>query len=236
MALPEISQELRGDKRVRLKQKLQECTKMSQHEGYGQYGTDSPIVRRFVKYSEQVATLVQWIDIFEVIKAVDALYGAWQNNKVVMFCGNGGSGSSCSHIVNDLQKNIGLETGKPLKAICLNDATPLVSAWANDSAWSNVFAPQVATWNECGAVLVAVSGSGNSANVLNAVHVASESECVTTIGLSGFDGGVLAKTVDISIHVPTESMQQAEDVHMVILHMLFLGLMERIKSRIGGGD
>jgi len=194
-------------------------------------------LKQFIgEYALGVSNLLRNVKLLPVLEAIDALYGAWQNNKVVMFCGNGGSGSSCSHIVNDLQKNIGLQTGKPLKAICLSDAAPLVSAWANDSAWSNVFAPQVATWSECGAVLVAVSGSGNSANVLNAVQVASESECVTTIGLSGFDGGVLAKTVDISIHVPTESMQQAEDVHMVILHMLFLGLMERIKSRIGGGD
>jgi D-sedoheptulose 7-phosphate isomerase len=182
------------------------------------------------RYASDVCNILRKIHPGPVLEAVSALYAAWQRGKVVMFCGNGGSGASCSHIVNDLQKNIGLEVGKPLKAICLADGAPLVSAWANDSAWSNVFAPQVATWSECGAVLVAVSGSGNSANILNAVQVAVEYECVKTIGLTGFDGGLLAKVCDISIHVPTESMQQAEDAHMVILHMLYLGLLERIKA------
>jgi len=181
------------------------------------------------RYAISVSDLLRHLYLPSISAAVDALYQSWQRGKVVMFCGNGGSGSSCSHIVNDLQKNVGLETGKPLKAICLSDAAPLVSAWANDSAWSNVFAPQVETWGQCGSVLVAVSGSGNSANILNAVQTALQMECVKTIGLSGFDGGLLAKVADISIHVPTESMQQAEDAHMVILHMLFLGLVERIK-------
>lgn len=184
----------------------------------------------FIKrYASDVCNILRKIDPGPILEAVAVLYDAWHAGKVVMFCGNGGSGASCSHICNDLQKNVGLESGKPLKAICLNDADSLVSAWANDSAWDNVFAPQVASWAECGGVLVVLSGSGNSANILNAVKVASEMECVKTIGLTGFDGGLLAKVADISIHVPTDNMQQAEDVHMVILHMLFLVLCERIK-------
>lgn len=172
-----------------------------------------------------VSSLLKEMDLGASVQAVEALYAAWQNGKVVMFCGNGGSGASCSHIVNDFVKGCGL------KAICLNDSMPLVSAIANDVAWWMVFGSQAEMWCESGGVLVALSGSGNSENVCTAVGVASNKQ-TTTIGLTGFDGGRLAQVADISIHVPTESMQQAEDVHMVILHMLFLGL----KHRIGGGE
>lgn len=180
----------------------------------------------FVKrYASGVCNLLRKIDTGPILEAVDVLYSAWQNGKVVMFCGNGGSGASCSHIVNDFVKGCGL------KAICLNDSMPLVSSIANDVAWWMVFGSQADMWCESGSVLVALSGSGNSENVCTAVGVVSNKQS-TTIALTGFDGGRLAQVADISIHVPTESMQQAEDVHMVILHMLFLGL----KHRIGGGE
>lgn len=180
----------------------------------------------FVKrYASGVCNILRKIDPGPILEAVAALYDAWKAGKVVMFCGNGGSGASCSHIVNDFVKGCGL------KAICLNDSMPLVSAIANDEEWAFVFSDQVKYWAEDGGVLVAVSGSGNSDNILQAAGTAFCLNC-KTIGLSGFDGGLLKSRADISIHVPTESMQQAEDVHMVILHMLFLGL----KSRIGGGE
>lgn len=176
------------------------------------------------RYASDVCNILRKIDPGPVLEAVAVLYDALIAGKVVMFCGNGGSGASCSHIVNDFVKGCGL------KAICLNDSMPLVSAIANDLQWECVFAMQVQQWAEEGCVLVALSGSGNSDNVRMAVNAAKSAGC-KTIGLTGFDGGALKQEIDISIHVPTNSMQQAEDVHMVILHMLYLGL----KSRIGGG-
>jgi D-sedoheptulose 7-phosphate isomerase len=178
------------------------------------------------RYTSYVATLLRRIEPGPILAAVSALYAAWKGGKPVLFCGNGGSGASCSHIVNDFARGCGL------KAICLSDAVPLVSAWANDDSWSNVFAPQVAMWGEEGGVLVAVSGSGNSANVLRAVAEACAHK-VTVVSLTGFDGGTLREVSDIGIHVPTDSMQQAEDVHMVILHMLYLGLKRRIEAGEG---
>lgn len=156
-------------------------------------------------------------------EASDVLYAAWKGGHTVLFCGNGGSGASCSHIVNDLQKNAGL------KALCLSDCTPVLTAWANDVAWGHVFERQVMLWREPGGVLVAVSGSGNSDNVLWSVN-AAKVEGMKTIGLTGFDGGRLKEIVDISLHVPTDSMQQAEDCHMIILHLLFLMLGRRITA------
>ncbi len=175
-----------------------------------------------------VANLLRKIDMPAITRAIDALYAAWQDGKMVMFCGNGGSGASCSHIVNDFVKGCGLQ------AICLNDSMPLVSAIANDESWDAVFSAQVATFAYRGDVVIGLSGSGNSKNVVNAL-CRGGLNYATTIALTGFDGGALAKEAHVNIHVPTDSMQQAEDVHMVILHMLYLGLVERIKSRAGDG-
>lgn len=185
--------------------------------------SDDPELDFFRRYTSDVATLLRRIDPGPVLAGISALHAAWQAGKVVLFCGNGGSGASCSHIVNDFQKGCGL------KALCLNDSVPLVSAWANDVSWSNVFAPQVAVWGESGGVLVAVSGSGNSENVLRAAREACSCAMVV-VTLTGFDGGALAGSDVISLHVPTDSMQQAEDVHMVLLHLLYLGLKRRIEA------
>lgn len=184
--------------------------------------TQDPEADFIRRYTSDVACLLRQIDPGPIIAAVSVLYGAWQTGKVVLFCGNGGSGASCSHIVNDFQKNAGL------KSICLSDCTPLLTAYANDTKWEQAFRWQVQTWKDAGA-LVAVSGSGNSSNVLGAL-VEARSQRMKTIALTGFDGGAVKDTADISIHVPTESMQQAEDVHMIVLHMLFVGLQRRIKS------
>jgi hypothetical protein len=96
---------------------------------------DSQEIGFLAKYRYAVHDALDSVSDERLSRATDALYDAWLKNKTALFCGNGGSGSSCSHIVNDFQKNIGLDSGKPLRAICLNDATALVSAWANDSDW-----------------------------------------------------------------------------------------------------
>jgi len=195
---------------------------------YDPYG----FIRRYIS---GIGRLVNKLDSVAIADAVHALYVAWEADSVVLFCANGGSGASCSHIVNDLQKNIAIDHGKPLMALCLNDSMPIVSAWANDESWQMVFAPQVATWGRSGGVLVGVSGSGRSTNVLNALAEANALG-MFTIGITGFDGGPISTIADVSIHVPIDNMQQVEDVHMIVLHLLFLLLQERIKSRIGGGD
>lgn len=195
----------------------------SLHKQYQAQEAELDFLRR---YTSDVASLLRVIDPGAVLAAISAFYAAWQAGKVVLFAGNGGSGASCSHIVNDFQKGCGL------RALCLNDSMPLVSAWANDEGWIHVFSRQVAVFGEDGGVLVAVSGSGKSGNVLQALR----GSCVkhmTVIGLTGFDGGWLKNDVHISLHVPTESMQQAEDVHMVLLHLLYLGLKRRIEAANG---
>jgi D-sedoheptulose 7-phosphate isomerase len=143
--------------------------------------------------------------------------------------GNGGSSSTASHIVNDLQKCIHLDSGKPLKAICLSDCTPLVMAWGNDTDYSNVFAPQVECWAEAGDLVVGISGSGNSMNVINAIEVANRLGA-STFGLAGYSGGKLAQVARDCLIVRSENMQQIEDLHMIVLHVAFSLLRDRVRK------
>lgn len=177
-------------------------------------------------YFTLLTDLMDRIDSSEVERIVDALVLAWQNGNKVLLMGNGGSSSSVSHIVADLQKNIQLETGRALKTLCLTDCTPLLVAWANDTAWANVFAPQVECWAGPGDVVIGVSGSGNSMNVINGIEAANTAGA-TTFGLAGYSGGKLKSAAQHCIVVESDNMQRIEDVHMALLHAIFLAVLER---------
>jgi len=180
-------------------------------------------------YLADLGQLLAKVEAPWIERLVDALAKAWKNGKRVLLMGNGGSSSSVSHIVADLQKNIQMATGTPLRALCLSDCTPLLMAWANDTTWSNVFAPQIACWIEPGDVVIGVSGSGNSMNVINGIQMARQNGA-TTFGMAGFDGGKLKDTADDCLVVDSNNMQRVEDVHMVTLHVVFTALQERAMS------
>jgi D-sedoheptulose 7-phosphate isomerase len=180
-------------------------------------------------YLNDLKRLLDEVDPAQVGRIADALLGAWRNGNRVLLMGNGGSSSSVSHIVNDMQKNIHLETGKPLRTLCLTDCTPLIMAWANDTSWDNIFAPQVECWAQHGDVVIGVSGSGNSMNVINGIQAANKAGALT-FGLAGYNGGKLASTANECVIIASQNMQRIEDAHMVLLHVLFATLMERAKA------
>jgi D-sedoheptulose 7-phosphate isomerase len=128
-----------------------------------------------------------------------------------------------------LQKCIHLDAGRPLKTLCLSDCTPLILAWANDTEYANIFAPQVECWAEPGDLVIGISGSGNSPNVLNAIEAANARGAVT-FGLCGFGGGKLANMAKESIVIQSDNMQQIEDLHMILLHVVFSMLRDRLTS------
>src|SRR2546423_10640101 len=108
-------------------------------------------------YLGGVKELVDSVSETEIGRLADLLEEAWRNDRRVLLMGNGGSSSTASHIVNDLQKCIDLEAGRPLKTLCLTDCTPLVMAWANDTEYANVFAPQVKCWAQQGDLVIGIS-------------------------------------------------------------------------------
>jgi D-sedoheptulose 7-phosphate isomerase len=176
-----------------------------------------------------VKRLLDEIPEEQVEKLATHLEDAWREGKRVLLMGNGGSSATVSHIVNDLQKCLDLECGKPLKTICLSDCTPLVMAWGNDTEFANVFAPQVAAWAEPDDLLIGVSGSGNSPNILRAIEKGNEIRA-RTFGLAGYQGGKLAQTAKECIVVPSDNMQQIEDIHMVLLHVVFSIVRDRNRA------
>jgi D-sedoheptulose 7-phosphate isomerase len=182
-------------------------------------------------YLSKLSVLLAAIDTAQVSHVVELLLECWRSDRRLVFCGNGGSGSTSTHMVCDFQKNIYLEGGKPFEVVALTDSPALLLAWGNDTDFTNVFAGQARTWLRKDDILVAISGSGNSQNVLEAVKVAKEVGA-TTVGLCGYGGGKLAEASDIALVADLRNMQLVEDVHMILCHILFSALRDRIKGTL----
>ena len=176
-------------------------------------------------YFQKVAAVLPAIPAEPVEQIIATLRQARANGQRIFVFGNGGSAANASHIVNDMIKST-IQPGRPrMKLICLSDNVPTLTAYANDVSYDIVYAEPLASLAEPGDVAIALSGSGNSPNVLRAMDVAQEMG-VTRIGLTGRDGGKLKDQCDICVIVPTDSMQVIEDAHLVILHAVFLALCE----------
>ncbi len=154
---------------------------------------------------------------------------AYDKDKQVFICGNGGSAATASHFVNDLGKGTVVKGKKRFRAIGLNDNIPLLTAWSNDLTFEDCFKEQLINLLREGDLVIAFSASGNSKNVLKAVEYA-KSKGATTIGFSGFKGGELGEIVHKSIVVRSDNMERIEDIHLILEHMIKSSLREIIKN------
>lgn len=170
-------------------------------------------------YLKDVAAVLDRMSVKDIERVVNVIADARRHGKKVFFFGNGGSAATASHFVCDMAKGTVRKDKPRIKAFCLTDNLPLLSAWANDTAYENVFAEQLENIIEAGDVAVAISGSGNSPNVLKGVAVA-RAKGATTVGLTAFEGGKLKAMVDVPLVVPVHSMEQAEDVHLILDHVI----------------
>lgn len=170
------------------------------------------------EYRTRLAAAVSAIDLGQVQRFVDALSEVRSAGRTVFTCGNGGSASTASHFATDLGK--GASYGQParFKVMALTDSISTITAYANDVEYAVVFAEPLINHAQPGDLLVAISGSGNSENVIRAVAAAKELG-VTTVGMTGFDGGRLGPMVDIHLNVPDDHMGRIEDAHMSLCHM-----------------
>ncbi len=176
-------------------------------------------------YFQQVAGTLTAIPAGPIEQIIAALQRARAEGRRIFTCGNGGSSANASHFVNDMVKSTILPGRPRLKLMCLSDNVSTLTAYANDVSYDVVFAEPLAALAEPGDVLIALSGSGNSPNVLAALDMAQEMG-ITRIGLTGRDGGKLKDKCDICVIVPHDSMQVIEDAHLVILHAVFLAMCE----------
>ena len=152
-------------------------------------------------------------------KVADIIRIARDEGNTVFTFGNGGSGSTAVHFASDLMKTATRPDLKRIRAISLNDNMPLTTAWANDSSYEHVFKEQLENLMKPGDVVIAISGSGNSKNVLLATEYARSNGGIT-IGLTGFDGGSLKSLASVLVVVPSNDMLRIEDTHLAICHLL----------------
>lgn len=189
-------------------------------------------------YNSYLTHLKETIDelpLDQAARAADILFGAYQAGRTVFLFGNGGSAALASHMATDLGKGTHqpgpawMDSVKRLKALSVTDNVPLLTAWGNDTAYDGVFASQMENFIEAGDVALAISGSGNSPNVLRALELARR-KGATTVGLGGFAGGKMKALLDCPVIVPSDNMQRIEDAHVILAHMIFLDLKRRIES------
>jgi D-sedoheptulose 7-phosphate isomerase len=164
-----------------------------------------------------------------VVRVIDLLHSARLSGKQIFIMGNGGSASTATHFVCDLSKNTRSAGWPPFKAIGLTDNMALFSAYANDEGYENVFSQQLANLLMPDDIVIAISASGNSKNILNGILYA-KSQNATTIGFTGFDGGSLCSLVDINIHINSSIIEHVEDIHLMLEHMIVKSLREQVNT------
>lgn len=175
--------------------------------------------KEIAKYISDEIEVLQALDINEINNVLNLLEQALESESMIYIFGNGGSSATASHYQNDFNKGVSEHTEKKFRFLCLNDNVATVMAIANDIGYDEVFRFQLRGKLRPGDVVIGISGSGNSKNVLNAVKYAKE--CGNTIvGITGFGGGKLRELADVSLHVPVNSMQITEDIHMMFDHLM----------------
>ncbi|MEN6457770.1 MAG: SIS domain-containing protein [Thermoguttaceae bacterium] len=170
-------------------------------------------------YLAKLQDTIAKIDPAEIAAVAAVLRKAYDAQKTIFVMGNGGSGATASHMLCDLNKGACARTERKFRIISLSDNMPIILAVGNDIGFESVFVEQLKSYTQPGDVVIGISGSGNSPNVLRAIEYAKQLGC-PTIGVCGFDGGRLKPLVDHSFHVRLNDMQIVEDLHMVLVHIL----------------
>jgi len=193
------------------------------------------------QYVQRLQGELERVDAREIQAWADLLYQAWQNERFVFIVGNGGSGTTASHMSEDLGKStlrpadLKDETKKRLKVLSLTDNTGWIMAVGNDLGYDQIFVQQLMNYGVKGDLLIAISGSGNSPNVLAAVDWANR-HGLKTFGLTGYDGGKLRRMAHSGMHVPLDDMGMVESIHLCLFHWALNDVFARInhEGRHGG--
>jgi D-sedoheptulose 7-phosphate isomerase len=185
-----------------------------------------------LEYIRGLQATLETLPMDRIEQVISVLHQARLENRQVFIMGNGGSAATASHFVCDLAKNT-RERGKPhFKVIGLTDNNSLLSALANDEGYENVFVQQLENFLNPGDIVIAISASGNSPNVLKAVEYANQVNAVT-IGFTGYDGGKLGLMVNLNLHIKSGCIEYVEDIHLVLEHMIIKSLKAIQQPAIG---
>ncbi len=169
-------------------------------------------------YIDRLTEVLQKMNIEAVQSLASALHSAWQGNRQVFICGNGGSAANAIHIANDLLYGIAKETGKGIRVHALTANQAIMTCLANDISYEEIFSAQIKVYGQPGDLLISLSGSGNSMNIVRAIEAAKEVG-METFAILGYSGGKCLKLADVAIHFPVDDMQISEDLQLVVGHM-----------------
>lgn len=190
---------------------------------------------QFDEYTFLFANIIKRVKQAEIEKFIQAIEAAYQNDRTIFICGNGGSGALASHMAEDLA--LGMlndnEQQRRLKVVALTDNTPYILACANDRGFDTIFVEPLKNFARVGDLVIAISGSGNSKNVLRAIEYANNNG-INSFGFTGFSGGLLKKMVQAAIHIDSSNMGAVESAHLTIFHYVFDILREKYRL-IGTG-
>lgn len=180
-------------------------------------------------YWHGLASIMQAMPFDMLTKAAELLLNCYRRGSTVFIVGNGGSAATASHFACDLAKGTQVKGMPAFRVISLSDNVPLMSAWANDTNYDRIFAEQLSTLVRPEDIIIAISASGNSPNILAAARMAKKSGAIT-LALTGQDGGKLSQLADFIIYVPSKCIEQVEDAHLVIAHSLCVVLREHLRT------
>ncbi len=177
-------------------------------------------------YVDKLVGTLRSLDLSKIDRAIEWLREARDNGQTVFTCGNGGSASTASHFVCDIVKGASFQREKRFRIMALTDNLAAITAYSNDVGYECVFVEQLKNFAKPGDVVIAISGSGNSPNVLRAIEYANEVGC-KTIGMTGRDGGQLGGLVQLNVLAADPHMGRIEDAHLIACHMLAYAFMDQ---------
>lgn len=183
----------------------------------------------FDSYISLLKDTLDHLDKDQVAKAIDAFLRVYNEQGTIYIFGNGGSGASASHATGDFLKGASFGLDKRFKVISLNDNMPALMAIANDLSWDDIFVEQLKNFISPHDLVIGISGSGNSKNVVKAMEYA-KGKGVQTIAFCGFKGGKIKELADINIHSVAMDMEIAEDVHMIVFNIIKKEMIARLHT------
>jgi D-sedoheptulose 7-phosphate isomerase len=183
-------------------------------------------INNYFSELEQMLRDISQAHLQDILSLLEETY---RNGHRIFIMGNGGSAATASHFALDLAKNTIMQGAPRLKAISLTDHVPLITAWSNDTAYEHIFEEQLANMIEPGDLVIGISTSGNSPNVINALNLAKKSRAATG-GLLGAEGGLIKNIVDSYVLAPGQNIEQEEDAHMILTHIITRHMREVVRS------
>jgi D-sedoheptulose 7-phosphate isomerase len=165
------------------------------------------------------AEALNLIDEKKIHHASDLILQSLSGNNTIFWCGNGGSASQANHLSAELIGGMYKDKKSPFKSVCLNVDTAFITAWSNDDSFNNIFTRQLEGLAQSDDILIALSTSGNSKNIINAAKYCNDNN-IKIISLTGFDGGILKNLSDININIATNSTQRVQEMHILVGHIL----------------